>query len=309
MKQNMKSICLRSSLLVFALFIICLSGIPVNADTNHKFVDISAGSSYLALRDDGTVWTWGLMYCAEYKVDNPEIPDYPYDMTWDQPVPAKVNISNVVAVSTGSSNSLALKDDGTVWAWGYNRFGNLGDGTNVSTPKGSLTPVQVVGLYNITAICASGNACLALRNDGTVWSWGYNTNGDLGDGTYTNSLVPVQVTGLTDITMIGPGFAVNGNGIVYAWGDTLFSPDEAKNFTNSSIPGKNIPFQVQGVNNVSAMSSNGYDHTEFVKNGSVWGWGLDMNGQLGDGTNINMNPSYVAVPSKPWVWIMLPPYR
>jgi len=96
---------------------------------------------------------------------------------------------------------LALKEDGTVWAWGWNVQGQLGNGTDSS----SYIPIQVSNLTGEAAIEAGMYHNLALRNDGTVWSWGYNTSGQVGDGTTINRFVPAQVSGLTNVTAIASG--------------------------------------------------------------------------------------------------------
>jgi hypothetical protein len=122
-------------------------------------------------------------------------------------------LSGVVAVATGTQFGLALKSDGTVWAWGLGTSGQLGNGTTTS----SNVPVQVSGLTGVTAIAAGGAFGLALEPDGTVRAWGLGTSGQLGNGTTTNSNVPVQVSGLTGVTAIASGslstssFAVEGN--------------------------------------------------------------------------------------------------
>src|SRR2546428_613650 len=87
--------------------------------------------------------------------------------------------SNAQKIAAGNYHSLALKSDGTVWAWGMNLYGQLGDGTNT----GSNVPVQVSSLTGIIAIGGGYGHSLALKSDGTVWAWGYNSTGQLGNGT------------------------------------------------------------------------------------------------------------------------------
>ena len=96
-------------------------------------------------------------------------------------------------IAAGGLHTVALKSDGTVWAWGYNGYGQLGDGTTTNR----LTPVQVSSLSGVTAIAAGVYHTLALKSDGTVWAWGYNGDGRLGDGTTTNRTTPVQVSSLS----------------------------------------------------------------------------------------------------------------
>src|SRR5207245_7369310 len=110
-----------------------------------------------------------------------------------------------VTVIAGGRHSLALKSDGTVWAWGLNIAGELGNGTNTN----SNTPVQVSGLSGVTAIAVGFLHSLALKSDGTVWAWGDNDQGQLGNGTNTSSNTPVQVSGLGGVGVI-PGVTAIG---------------------------------------------------------------------------------------------------
>jgi alpha-tubulin suppressor-like RCC1 family protein len=108
------------------------------------------------------------------------------------PVAVSGLTSGVSAIAAGGDHSIALKSDGTVWAWGDNQLGQLGNGNNIA----SNTPVQVSGLTDVTAIAAGDNHSLALKDDGTVWAWGDNQFGQLGDGTNSTRNIPVQSTGL-----------------------------------------------------------------------------------------------------------------
>ena len=107
----------------------------------------------------------------------------------------------IVDISSGDWHNIILKKDGTVWAWGYNEDGRLGDGTI----KNRKELVQVKGLANIKAISAGTSHSLALKEDGTVWAWGNNDYGKVGDGTTENRLTPVKVKGLTYIKAISAG--------------------------------------------------------------------------------------------------------
>jgi len=99
--------------------------------------------------------------------------------------------ANPTIVFLRNYNSIALRSDGTVWAWGRNSRGQLGDGTTIDR----LTPVQVSVLSWVTTIGVGNTHSVALKNDGTVWAWGTNEAGELGDGTTTRRLTPVQVSG------------------------------------------------------------------------------------------------------------------
>ena len=110
-------------------------------------------------------------------------------------------LSGATAIAAGFKHSLALKTDATVWAWGQNSDGQLGDGTNDDRPF----PLQVSNLSEVTAIAAGDSHSLALKTDGTVWAWGNNDDGQLGDGTIQDRATPVQVRDLSDVTTIAAG--------------------------------------------------------------------------------------------------------
>src|SRR5437764_12099093 len=103
-----------------------------------------------------------------------------------------------MAVAAGTYHSLAVKSDGTVWAWGYNGHGQLGNGSFTY----SGTPVQVSGLGSVRAIAAGYFYSLALRSDGTVWAWGLGSNGQLGNGSSTDSPIPVPVGALRGVRAV-----------------------------------------------------------------------------------------------------------
>jgi alpha-tubulin suppressor-like RCC1 family protein len=135
----------------------------------------------LALLADGSVRGWGINGSGQLG-----------DGTTTQrttPVVAS-GVSNVVAIAAGNLHSLALRNDGTVWAWGANSYGQVGDGTSGNT---RLTPVQTLGLPAIQAIAAGTDFSLAFAVDGSVWAWGTNASGQLGDGTTTSRTLPVHI--------------------------------------------------------------------------------------------------------------------
>jgi alpha-tubulin suppressor-like RCC1 family protein len=139
------------------------------------------------------------------------------------------SLSGTATVAAGRFHNLALKDDGTVWAWGDDQFGQLGDGGEVQPDPyaAPLGPVQVGGLTGVTKIAAGLTHSLALKSDGTLWAWGDNSFGELGDGTtraldWPDRSTPVKVSGLAGVVAIAGGYdqslAVTGDGAVWAWG-------------------------------------------------------------------------------------------
>jgi alpha-tubulin suppressor-like RCC1 family protein len=213
-----------------------------------------------------------------------------------------VALSGVRAVaSNGSFNGYALKNDGTVWAWGNNDIGQLGNGwrgdNTVATGwgGGSMVPVRVQGLTGVTAIAASYYGAYALRSDGTVWAWGSGATGRLGNGHTDDSSVPVQVSGLTGVTAIASGwatgYALRSDGTVMAWGFN----DQGQFGNGAEVRLLAVPVPV-GLNQVTKIVS-GYASAYAVRaDGTVWSWGANNTGQLGNGQPCAGDPCVSRVP-------------
>jgi prepilin-type N-terminal cleavage/methylation domain-containing protein len=189
-----------------------------------------------------------------------------------------------IASNNVASHSIGLRADGTVWTWGYNNYGQLGDGTITNESK----PIQVNGLNNIVAIAAGASHSLALKNDGTVWSWGRNGDGQLGDGTTIEKHTPVQVSGISNVTAIAAGgyhsLAVKNDGTAWTWGT-----NGNGQLGDGTATLRTSPVQVSGLSNVTAVSG-GYDFSIALKNdGMVYAWGYNGYGELGDGTTTQRN--------------------
>ncbi len=198
------------------------------------------------------------------------------------------NLSGVKAIATGSGStfSLALKNDGTVWAWGSNFYGGLGDGTSGTHRN---TPVQIKNLSEVTAIDAGSYHSLALKTEGTVMAWGYNHFGQLGDGTTTNRLTPVQVrnspkggnlSGITAITAgSGHSLALKADGTVRAWGSGASGI-----LGDGATTNRNIPVKVSNLTGVKTIASGSFHSLALKTDGTVRAWGRNEFRQLGDGT-------------------------
>jgi alpha-tubulin suppressor-like RCC1 family protein len=198
-------------------------------------------------------------------------------------------LSNTVQLAAGLNHSLALDGAGRVRGWGHNAYGQVGDGTSGTN---RLTPTLVPALTEVVSLAAGHNHSLAVRSDGSVWAWGANTYGQLGNGTTTSSLVPVQVQGLTGVVSVAAGeqhsLALRGDGAVLAWGLGVTLGTGSSSW--SSVPVL-VPGLGQGVTRVAA----GVRHsialrTDGAPTGRVWTWGLNSVGQLGDGTTFNRAP-------------------
>ena len=175
---------------------------------------VAGGDTHsLALLDDGTVYAWGSNDYGQLgngTTTNSFLP---------APVTGLTGGSFLGGEQEGEEHSLALMGDGTVMAWGANFAGQLGNGTNID----SSVPVPVTGLTNVIDIAGHEWWSQALASDGTVWAWGHNFWGQLGDGSTTLANVPVRVVGLTSVVNIAGGgdfhaIALRSDGTVWSWG-------------------------------------------------------------------------------------------
>src|SRR3954447_4402802 len=161
--------------------------VAASATSLDQVVAIATGSCRsFVLRTDGTVWGWGCGSDWDFGV--PALNGQPTDT----PVQA-VGLDDVRAIATGDGQTLALRSDGTVWAWGQNDHGQVGvvtDPCPIHDRPCSRMPVPVPGLHDITAVAAAQDSSFALRSDGTVWAWGDNARGQLGTGVPGDTVAP-----------------------------------------------------------------------------------------------------------------------
>jgi hypothetical protein len=253
---------------------------PVQVSTVTGVTGIAAGGDHTYfLKSDSTVWACG---------SNPlgELGD---GTNTDRSTPVQVvGLSGIIDISTGLNHALFLKVDGTVWACGNNNEGALGDGTNTSVN----IPQEVNPTWegSIIAIAAGGYHSLFLKSDGTVWSCGYNNTGQLGDGTNAHKNLAVQASGLTGITALAAGqmhsVFLDNSGAPWACG--FNGEGELGDGTNSN---KSIAVQLSSTFGGDIVSiAAGAWHTLLLKNdGTKWGCGYNVSGQLGTGNNVNSN--------------------
>ena len=257
----------------------------------NDVVQVAAGSGHgLALRSDGTVWAWGSNGAGELGDGTTTSKSTPVQVT---------GLSGVTQVAACGYFSVALRSDGTVWAWGDNRGGQLGRGT---TSNHEVTPARVRGLARVTKISAGGSFVLALRSDGSVRAWGDNRRGQLGNGTTASSPVPVKVAGLSGVTGISAGWdasiATRASGIsavtsVWTWGGNDRGQLGDGTLTSRSTPERvsGLPVSIAGISAGGGLVghigpggglSGGGFAAVLGTDGTVWAWGDDSAGQLGN---------------------------
>jgi alpha-tubulin suppressor-like RCC1 family protein len=221
---------------------------------------------FLALRWDGTVWGWGSNGTGQLG-DGTRI---------SREIPVQVKgLSNIVKIAVGSDFSVALGRDGTVWTWGW--ISTEGDpyiqGESITK---TLEPKTVAAASQIVEIAAGYRYRLILRADGTVWAWGENVYGEIGDNSKMDRWNPTRVHGISGVVSISAppnghkNLILKSDGTVWEWGAGVAA----------------IPRQVPNLDNISAIGSGGSHSLALKKDGSVWAWGDNSQGQLGDGTLI-----------------------
>jgi len=297
------------------------TSVPVTVTGLGFTTSIAASASYsLALKGDGTLWTWGstAVFAAgwgiaganEVPVQVAEISEvtaiaagnsstvilrrdgtvWSWGLTDFNPTEKFVqfapptqaaDLAGIRAIAAGTYHGVALKSDGTVWTWGINAGTTLGNGTT----SGSDSRVRATSLESIIAIAASDFHSVALKNDGTVWSWLYRSHGLLvGIGTATD--IPVQVPGIAGVISIaaagGNTVALKSDGTVWVWG-----PNASGQHGNGTYVGSLTPIQVAGLEGVVAIAAGGRNIAALKSDGSVWEWGDNSSGQNGNGTYIN----------------------
>jgi alpha-tubulin suppressor-like RCC1 family protein len=261
------------------------SGGPLNSKSSPVSVlggftdwcQVSGGAVHsLGVRQNGTLWAWGAGTRGQ-RGSNTDTDVY-------SPVIVVGGFTDWREASAGFEHSLGLRTNGTIWAWGSNSSGQLGDETTVS----KSSPVSVVGGFtDWCGVSAGSNHSLGIRTNGTIWSWGSNNQGQLGDDTFVSNSSPVSVVGgFTDWCQVSGGDAhsigLRTNGTVWTWGgNSSFQ-------LGNGIFAQNSPVSVVGgITNWCGVSAGGSHNLAVRTDATVWAWGGNNRGQLGDGTTVS----------------------
>ncbi|AEI45360.1 hypothetical protein KNP414_06841 [Paenibacillus mucilaginosus KNP414] len=227
------------------------------------WIGMAAGGSHrLAIKQDGTLWAWGANHDGQLGLGN-----------FSDPVTAPVQVSDlkdVVAIGAGNVNSYAILKDGSVWSWGDNTDGQVGDGsvTERQTGSGELTdnknrnrPIQLSELKGIVSLTGDFAASYALQSDGSLWGWGFIS--------VPYQTTPKKLTGWSELTGIATGYTgeligVKRDGTVHI--------------------GRSRPVKVPGIDQVKSVATSPGAFYALREDGSVWAWGHNYWGEMGDGT-------------------------
>ncbi|MCL2847031.1 MAG: hypothetical protein FWE38_05080 [Firmicutes bacterium] len=268
---------------------------PVRARGLDNIVQIASHKVHtLYLRNDGTVWAAGwneegqLGAAVGCSLDAIQVTRMGGGF-----------LEDIIQVDAGMLFSVALRRDGTVWAWGRNRMGTAGDPNIEDQARAS----QVMELSNIISISAGHEHVLALHRSGRVYAWGRNRNGQVGDPTIdpTTGRIfdirpPVRVHGLPNdiVAVAGGGFhslALTRGGHVWAWG----RGDRGQLGHGYNVGTQITPVQVANLDRVRTITSASGDSNAVIRrDGTVWTWGRNREGQLGDGTTTDRNVPVAA---------------
>jgi alpha-tubulin suppressor-like RCC1 family protein len=247
----------------------------VQAQGLTSVTSVASGSDFsLALRDDGTVWAWGNNQSGQLGTAIP--------VGSPSGVPVQINGLNSIIAITAAEHCLALRSDGTVWAWGSNLGGALGIGG--SDGNAHPIPTQVAGLPGIANVLTGSSFSIALsKDDGSLWVWGNNFQGQLGDGTTAQRFLPVHLSGLPHFKSIAPGnvhvIAVADDSSLWSWGSNHFGQLGLGTADNDA---HSTPTRVAGMQAKFVAAGSG--HTLIVKpDGTVWAFGNNNKGQLANG--------------------------
>jgi len=242
---------------------------PVNVPGNDWLcVNSAMDSAMVALKNNGTLWTWGNAYFGRLGIGN----------TIPRSSPTQIPGTNWCQASGGGAGigrAFALKTDGTLWAWGNGQDGQLG--TNSLIPRSS--PTQIPG----TAWCKVGFR-QALKTDGTLWAWGGGQQGNIGDNTAIPRSSPIQIPGTNWVQTFTERSALKSDGTLWVWGS-----GGAGGLGDGTTITRSSPIQVPGVWTFAELG------TGLKSDGTLWRWGDGSSGTLGDGSTISRS-SPVQIP-------------
>ena len=249
------------------------SPVQVGADTNWNVIVSGRQSCKFGIKTNGTLWAWGNNEDGQLGLNSP--------VSLDRSSPVQVGaLTNWSKISCGDVFSVAIKTDGTLWSWGSNGQGRLGQ--NIAFNVFRSSPVQIGAETNWYGVACGKETAYAIKTDGTLWAWGNSVHGGLGNDTNTgNRSSPVQIGALTNWANVFScgdyfGLAIKTDGTLWTWGYNGFG-----NLGQGNLVYRSSPTQVGALTNWSKAGIN-ESHVLVIKtDGTLWAWGKNNTGQLG----------------------------
>ena len=249
----------------------------------------SFGGHTLAIATNGTLWSWGQNNDGQLGIGT----TYTHKV-----LPVQIGTStDWKQVTNGNFASLAIKENGTLWAWGRNTYGVLGTGTGSSN---ILTPFQVGTVSTWKQVSAGNEHVLAIRQNGTLWAWGRNNQSQLGNGSTVDQATPIQVGVDTTWVWVAAGLqystALKADGTLWTWGNNSYGQLGRGGVAN--VPGivtSTIPWKT--------IEAGGYHVVGIKQDSTLWAWGRNDYGQLGNNTSTNSSSPLLINASPVWMKI------
>ena len=262
----------------------------LNAQTCWK--QLSAGAEFTAgIANDGTLWAWGLNSSGQLG-DGTTIDKW-------QNVNQSDTGTNWDKIATGGLHCIAIKTDGTLWAWGNPAFGRLGLGNVINLVT---SPTQIGTDTDWVSVTAGDSNSFAIKSNGTLWAWGLNDSGQLGDGTFVNKNVPTQIGTATDWAQVKAGaahtIALKTNGNLWAWGldnSGQLGVGAENNSTTTPIQVPNTQFLEIATGQISSYG--------IKADGTLWAWGSNSYGNLGIGNTVSQQQPVQVGTDTDWIKI------
>ena len=276
------------------------SPVQVGSDTTWDQPMCTAMGTSYCTKTDGTLWTWGSNQYGNMGQNNQT----------KRSSPVQIDGSNWSKLASSSRQTMAIKTDGTLWGWGNNHLGCLGmanhpEGDFRTHQRSISSPSQVPGTTWSEIACAHFNSA-ATKTDGTLWTWGTNNYGNLGQNNRTNQSSPVQIPGTTWKTVRGGAqglmFATKTDGTLWAWGRNLYG---SIGQNQSAGPGnqnsRSSPVQVGSDTTWNSIKPGSYRVMATKTDGTLWTWGGNNFGELGQN---NRYPTIYSSPVQvPGSWL------
>ena len=277
-------------------------------------VKVSAGDlNTMVIKKDGSLWTWGNNKFGqlgngkrnEYKFDYVEFVNV---IVADKGKTKPVKImSNAASVSAGMSHAVAVKTDGSLWAWGSNSDGQLGNGTT----EDSNIPIKI--MENVAFVSAGNRYSVAIKTDGSLWAWGNNSDGQLGNGTTESCKTPVKI--MDNVTCVTASAthtaAVKTDGSLWIWGYTVLGWGGV-NWPSKAIKDGGVLFALEPVkiaDEIVSVSASNFKTVTVKQDGSLLEWSAEHNGQkvLDDVISVSAGGEYehimaIKKDGSLWVW-------